>query len=88
MRPMRVGATKPDRYFGAVPVGAVIGLGVGPFAQSRPDEALGLAAGLRRIWPGSQALEAEALARAHESAGSVTGTILDHNAFDGDPELC
>src|SRR6202008_4619201 len=66
----------------------MVGLGVGPFAQAGLNEAFGLAVGLWRIGPGSDVLEAEALACPAEGKGFVAGTVVGHHPFNTDTKTC
>src|SRR5271166_5753667 len=71
----RLGA---DTTMRPMPVVAV----VGPFAQARLDEALGLAVGLGRVGLGSDVLEAEELACPGERFGSIAGAVVGHDTLD------
>jgi len=55
-------AVQPSWQLGPTLLGGVERGCVCPFAQGGLDEALGLAVGLRRVWPGADVFDAEALA--------------------------
>ena len=66
MRPMPIVSMQPgDQFFRSL-IGGVVGVGIGPFTQSGLDEALGLAIGLGRVWPGEDLAEGEAFASSAE----------------------
>src|SRR5690606_14386391 len=65
-----------------------VGDGVGPFPERGLDEAFGLAVGLWRVRPGADVLEAELAAGPGESPCPVAGTVVGHDAADGDAEAC
>ena len=84
---MPIVSVQPDRQFGGTVIGCRIGDGVGPFAQRRLDEALGLAVGLRRIGPCRDVLEAEIAAGLGEGLRSVAGAVVGHDAAIVTPRL-
>src|SRR5947209_1773387 len=64
----------------------MIGLRIGPFAQTSLDESLGLSVGLGRIGFGSDVLETEPLAGSAEGKGLIAGAVVGHHPFDPDAE--
>ncbi len=66
--------------------GVLIGLGIGPFAQGRLDEAFGLAVGPWCVGFGADVLDGESFAGIAPGEGPVAGTVVGHDAFDGDAE--
>jgi hypothetical protein len=64
----------------------MIGLRVGPLAQTSLDEALGLAVGLGRIGFGPDVFEAEPLAEPAEGKRFVAGAVVGHHPLDLDAE--
>ena len=61
MRAMPIIAVKPSRQFGGSFMLSVVGASIGPFAQARLDEALGLSVGLWCVRLGEDVLEAKRL---------------------------
>jgi hypothetical protein len=64
VRPVPVVSVQPDRQRSGAVVRGRVGLSVGPFAQRRLDEALGLAVGARRVGLGPNVLEATLILQA------------------------
>src|SRR5690349_8557346 len=63
-----------------------VGSCVGPFPERGLDEAFGLAVGFRRVGPGADVLELQALTGAREGEGFVAGAVVGHDACDRDAE--
>src|SRR5690625_3502968 len=76
MQPLR---QRPGALFGAL-----VGTGVGPFAQCGLDEALGLAVRLRCIGSGAYMSDCEAAAGFGEGSGLVAGSIVRHHPLNRD----
>ena len=81
---MPVISMKPDGQLQAAVMRSRIGLGVGPLAKGRLDEALGLAIGLWSEGLGPHVFEAEIVTGLGEGASSVAGTVVGHDASHGD----
>lgn len=88
MRPVPVVAVKPSRQFGGSLFLGVVGAGLGPLAQARLNEALGLAVGLRRVRLGADVLEAKPVAGLAEGKGLVARPVVGHHPLDLDAQAC
>ena len=83
---MPVVSMQPEGEFFGASIGGGIGLGVGPFAQSGLDEALGLAIGLGGVRFGAEVFEPEIAAGVAEVEGSIAGAIVGHHPGNRDAE--
>ena len=66
--------------------GVLVGFGIGPFAQGGLDEAFGLSVGPWCVGFGADVLDGESFAGIAPGEGPVAGTVVGHDAFDGDAE--
>ena len=68
--------------------GVLAGLRVGPFSECGLDESLCFSVGFRGVWPGPDVFQAQLLAGVSEGEGCVAGTVVGHDACDGDAQRC
>ena len=87
MGAMPVVAVKPDGQFGGALIGCVVGSRIGPLAQARLDEALGLSIGPGRVGFGPQVLDPEPAESLGIAAGAKARAIVGHDALDLDAEV-
>src|SRR5260221_8823146 len=65
--------------------GGAVDRAVGPAAQHRADEALGLAVGLRAVRPGPEVADAEDATGDRVDRRAISGSIVSDHALDLDP---
>src|SRR2546425_9337176 len=85
---MPIVAMQPDGQLGSSVRRGWISEGIGPFPERRLNEAFGLAVGFWRIRLGADVLEAEIAAGPGEGLRPIAGTVVGHDAADGDAEAC
>lgn len=73
---MPVVSVESERQPGGATIGALVFLGIGPFAQGGLDEAFGLAVGLWRAGSCADVPEVESLAGVAEGEGFVAGAVV------------
>lgn len=86
MRAVPVVLVQPQWQVRGTLHGRLIGTAVGPLAQRRLDETLGLAIGSRRVRTSTKMLELEATAQAPKAPGQITGTIVGQYALESNAQ--
>src|SRR5258706_2511480 len=87
MRSLGIVVPEPGTQRAGSPPRAAVRVGVGPLAQQRLDEALGLPVGLRPIGPRPQVSGAMSATGVPKAVRHVGRAVIGHHAFDTDPRL-
>ena len=75
---------EPARQMGSAFQGSLIDTTVGPLAQGGLDKTLGLSVGAGSVRSSANVFDTEPLAELTEHLGFITGTVVGHDAADGD----